>query len=240
MREKNEISELNTFKAFAKICELPIRIDTIEKKYPRNPDIQCEVTGIGFLAFELVQVMDQQYKNLLEKNRETRMELDTYRANLPKIKQDFLNELYPSAFIFIDFLKDQTKRQRKKLFSEIFDHLLTLDKQFEGTTYVNGKISNFEIRITRCRAGSLRFSIAHGGSFSDPVMSALKSKFGKKYETKYPIHLLAYIDNTPMVPEHIWLPDAEQFIQEALQDSQFEKVWIFDAINNEIKMGYPS
>ncbi|MBU0462519.1 MAG: hypothetical protein KKD21_03945 [Proteobacteria bacterium] len=94
MTEKNGIHELNAFKAFAKTCELPIRLDTIIKKYPPKPDIQCDVIGVGSLAFELVRIMDQKYSNLLKKNEETVMELRTHLSNLPKTKKEFFNKLY--------------------------------------------------------------------------------------------------------------------------------------------------
>ena len=128
----------------------------------------------------------------------------------------------------------------KKIFPKIIDHLLTLDEQFGGTTFVDGKNLNLnDIRITRNRVANLRFRIDHADFFSDPVITALKSKFGKKYKTKYPIHLLAYIDITPMIPEDIWLPSAEKFIQTSIQDSQYKKVWIFDVINNQNIITYP-
>jgi len=240
MAERNETHELNTFKAFAKASGLPIRLDTIIKKNPPKPDIQCDVIGIGFLAFELVRIMDQKFANLCKKNKKTITELHTYLSDLSNVKKEIFNKLYSNALISINFLNACTFRQRKRIFPEIIDHLLTLDEQFKGTTFVDGKNLDLkDIRITRNRVANLRFRIDHADFFSDPIITALKSKFGKKYKTKYPIHLLAYIDITPMIPENIWLPSAEKLIQTSLQNSQFKKVWIFDIINGENKMIYP-
>ena len=116
MTEKNEIHELNVFKAFAKACELRISLKTIIKKYPPKPDIQCDVIGIGSLAFELVRIMDQEFANLCKKNKETVTGLHTYLSNLPNIKKEIFNKLYSNALISINFLNACTFRQRKKSF----------------------------------------------------------------------------------------------------------------------------
>jgi hypothetical protein len=73
----------------------------------------------------------------------------------------------------------------------------------------------------------------------DPTVDSIKSKFSKNYQTIYPLHLLAYIDVNPMLPDHIWQSNASKYIENNIKQSQFDKVWIFDSQREKIKYSYP-
>ncbi|MBC8417577.1 MAG: hypothetical protein ISS67_04495 [Desulfobacterales bacterium] len=59
MADRHEKREITIFKAFAKVSSLQIIIDSIKKNTPPKPDIQCEVKGLGFLSFELIEIIDR-------------------------------------------------------------------------------------------------------------------------------------------------------------------------------------
>lgn len=48
--------ELAVFQEFAERSGLPVIADTIQKRDPPEPDILCEVSGEGFVAFELKEL----------------------------------------------------------------------------------------------------------------------------------------------------------------------------------------
>jgi hypothetical protein len=81
MVDRHAKREITIFKAFANSCRLPIRQDTIKKMEPLKPDIQCEVEGTGFVAFELVEIIDRNYANMFGKQRDTRGRFLEYHAN---------------------------------------------------------------------------------------------------------------------------------------------------------------
>ena len=242
MIDRHEKRETTAFEAFAKVCNLPFKVDSIEKNKPPKPDIQCEVTGNGLLAFELVEMIDRNFANMFGKQIETKKKLSRYHSNLTKEKRTRFDKLYSNAFIFPQFQNGCTLRQREILFPIIIDHLLTLEEHFEGNTFKNiheytNKLSG--ISISRGQFKGPLFDSAIAGSIGDPAVSAISSKFGKRYKSEHPVHLLGYIDLNPMFPEDIWIPAVDDFVKAFIQKCQFEKIWIFDFQKNEIKYTYP-
>lgn len=242
MIERNEIQEIEIFKAFAKVCDLPFKLHTIKKKYPPEPDIKCDIVKSGSLAFELVQIMDQKFSNIYRKNKKTVEQLYIYCSNLPNKKKNDFEQLHSNSLISFDFQDNCTFRQREKLFPIIINHLLILDEQFEG--YISDDFSKYKnklksIRITKNRGSKLRFRINHANFFTDPVLPIISSKFEKKYDSELPIHLLAFIDITPMIPEYNWLSSIKEFVKVSMHKSEFKKIWIYDFPSNRIKLVYP-
>ena len=76
-------------------------------------------------------------------------------------------------------------------------------------------------------------------SIGDPTLAAIEIKLSKVYRTNFPIHLLAFIDLNPMSPDHIWLPNAVEYVERNIKQSQFEQIWIFDFHKNKIKYSSP-
>lgn len=242
MADRHEKREITIFQTFAKICDLSIKPNSVEKKNPPKPDIQCEVWENGLLPFELVEIIDRNFANMSGKQVDTKTELSRYHSNLPPEKKVRFDRIYSNALIFPRFQNRCTLRQREKLFPVIIEHLLTLDKKFKGDTFENtteygDKLSG--ISISRGRFSGPLFDLVAGGSIGDPTVSAIRSKFGKTYKSDHPVHLLGYIDLNPMFPEDIWLPSVEEFVKASINKCQFEKVWIFDFQKSEIKFVYP-
>lgn len=242
MNDRHEKREIIIFKAFAKCCALPIRIGSIKKMPPPKPDIQCEVEGTGFLSFELVEIIDQNFANMVGKQIDTKKQLDEFHDNLPQAQRARFDQLYHNAFIFPRFRNTCTLHQRKQLFSKIFDHLQSLDPSFVGDTLEH--VSNLkhkltDINISRGRFNGPIFNCVPAGWIGDPTKKNTEKKFEKSYKTNFPLHLLSYIDLNPMFPDEVWLNDFKDFIQAPLKSSQFEKVWIFDVHKNNIKFQYP-
>jgi hypothetical protein len=52
-------TELNVFRAFAKLQRLPIEMESIEKREPPEPDIRCNLKDNGPITFEMVEILDQ-------------------------------------------------------------------------------------------------------------------------------------------------------------------------------------
>ncbi len=241
MIDKQSKFELRIFKSFATVCDLPIITESIEKRDPPEPDIKCNVKGVGTIAFELTELIDRGFANMVGKQIETKTELDKHYNGLgERVKQEFFRH-YSDAIIFIHFENSLSLRQRKKLFPTIFQHLLSLNDSFEGNTLhhdpeFKGKLK--WITITRGVNGPI-FDDVPVSTIGDPTVTANKTKFLKKYLTNYPLHLLSFIDLNPMFPDHIWLPSAIEYTKRNIKQSQFEKLWIFDFQKKEVKYRYP-
>jgi len=137
MNDRQAKTELIIFRAFAEVCELPIDVMTIEKREPPEPDISCKINGGGTITFELTEIIDRGFANMIGKQNDTKTMLDNYYFNLPKnMKEDF-DSLYSDAIIFINFNNSISMRQRERLFPKIFNHLLGLENGFEGNSLKN-------------------------------------------------------------------------------------------------------
>ena len=241
MNDRQKRTEITIFKAFAKACSLQIKLESVKKMAPPKPDIQCEEVGTKILTFELVEIIDRNFANLFGKQYDTKKKLSEYYSNLPQHQKNQFDALYSNAMIFPEFENKSTLRQRQNIFPKIFNHLLSLGPEFEGETCknyrdFNGKLK--EISISRGKFKGPIFDLPFAGAINDPAISTLKKKFSKTYESDYQLHLLAYINLTPMFPDEIWLNGLKSFIKSSLKSSQFEKIWIFDYQKGHIKYEY--
>lgn len=242
MTDRQTEKEIRAFKSFAKICSLPINTESIKKMEPPKPDIQCEVNGKGLLAFELVEIIDSGFANNSNKQFETKKELRRVYNSFPKNKKQLFDKLYHDASICVDFQNECTMTQRKNIIKKIFEHLLTLDNKFEGETLPNTTLHREKLNYIDISRGTLNgpdFDVGASGAIGDPTVSAISSKFDKKYETECSLHLLGYIERNLLSPYEIWHAMVMDFVKEHIHKSIFEKVWIFDFSRNEILFDYP-
>ncbi|CAB1055350.1 hypothetical protein D1BOALGB6SA_83 [Olavius sp. associated proteobacterium Delta 1] len=234
-------TELRIFRSFAEVCELPIDVMTIEKREPPEPDILCKINDGGTITFELTELIDRGFANMIGKQNDTKTRLDNYYFDLPMdMKKDF-DSLYSDAIIFINFNNSISMRQREMLFSNIFNNLLGLESGSEGNFLKDDPQYRGKFRwitISRGVNGPI-FDTVPAMSIGDSTTSVIESKINKNYLTEYPLHLLAYIDLNPMLPDHIWLPKIEKFLANNLKNSDFEKAWIFDFHKKEIRCSFP-
>lgn len=241
MKDKQAKAELGIFKGFVSVCGLQIIDESIEKRDPPEPDIKCQLAGIGTITFELTELIDRGFANMVGKQYETKAELDKYYAEMPQDLKTHFTDLYSDAIIFVHFNNGLSLRQRKQMFPRIFQHILGLDKGFVGDTLKHDSKYGDDLKwinISRGVSGPL-FDDIPTTSIGDPTVEALKAKFAKSYSTDYPLHLLAYIDLHPMFRDDIWLPKVKNFVESNIRSSRFDKVWIFDFHKKEIKYSHP-
>ena len=218
MIDKQSKYELAIFKSFATVCALPIITKSIEKRDPPEPDVKCNVEGGGTIAFELTELIDRGFANMLGKQIDTKTELEKHYNLLENRERQKIFIKYSDAIIFIHFENSLSLRQRKQLFPNIFKHLLSLNDSFEGNTLdhdpkFKGKLK--WITVSRGVNGPI-FDDVPVSAIGDPTVTSIKAKFLKKYSTKYPLHLLSFIDLNPMFPDHIWLPSASEYTKKIL------------------------
>jgi hypothetical protein len=58
-RDRHGLREQKIFLDFAQVCGLAIQLDSIEKRKPPEPDILCKIEWEGAVAFEMVELIDQ-------------------------------------------------------------------------------------------------------------------------------------------------------------------------------------
>ncbi len=77
-------------------------------------------------------------------------------------------------------------------------------------------------------ARSISCADGSGVWVGDRTLEMVRTKLKtKKYETEYPLELLAYADIDLLLPEDVWMPGFEQLLVQMLNGSAFRRLWVF-------------
>ncbi len=231
-------SELEISRRFAGVCPLGIIPEPIEKREPREPDILCKIRAEGPVAFEMVEIIDQdvakRYNDMLDLSRQ----LTEKYEGLPHPAHARLSATLGNALVHVCFSHDASMVARRRAVPAILQFLATVAPEFFGEC--NRPVAGVDsIRIARGRFNGPCFDVDAGGSVGDPTIARLREKFGKTYETKTAIELLVHYELNPMFPDAVWLPGVRNLAATELNASPFRRVWIYDVGYNAVKFVYP-
>ena len=202
MAQDYDKTEVQVFEAFARVCPLPINVGSIEKQDPPKPDILCEIRGIGKVAFELTEIIDENFARQSSLRWDTKRALHDFCSKLSLEKRKNFDNLYKNSWLMLVFDNNTSLRNRKKIFGDIFDLLLSLKPGFEGNIPLQGTVKG-TVKIANVHRGmdsfpDPTFHVPLSGSVGDPTRSTIEKKFRKGYESQFPIELLAYIRLNPI------------------------------------------
>lgn len=222
MTDRQAQKELEVFGIFASVCSLRITPDSIEKRCPPEPDILCALDGDGRVAFEMVQLIDQEKigrrmgdKEILENTFEV-----TYQGFSVELR-----DRLPKAHIFIRMLRSASSRDA---ISKIFDQLLLVGSKFEGDLLLPDNLKKIaSVKVGRGIRFRPLFDVEAPSQYNPVPLGAITKKFEKSYDTSCPVELLAYFDVQGAPPEPVLKP-LYSFIDARLADSLFRRAWVFD------------
>lgn len=208
--------ELRIFRSFVDFCGLDINLRSIQKRTPPAPDISCRTTFNEEISFELVELIDEHFASDMSRHFDRKQLLRYLYNNLPSQKRKKFDMLYHDADLQLGFCDDATIENLKHKLPLAFDELLAQREHFQGelSTFSDRNLANV-LRFVRVNRGILGplFDVETYTRIGDPTRNTLNSKFQKKYESNFPIELLAYIDRNLMFPDDVWKPGVEQLIQ---------------------------
>jgi len=214
------------FDAFLKCDGAPkVELDTVESRRPPEPDILCKITGHGFTAFELVEIIEGEWAQLV--GNQIRLEKSLYLKH-EQLAQP-LQTAYGDALIYIRCRPLVGIRQRENAIPALFEFLQGLPNRYQGDAKPEGDL--FEtfrsVGISRGDFGpGPFFQVEAVSSIGDPTPHTIQGKWLKTYETAHPIELLAYYGLHPTIPDELWLVPVQSFVDANWTTSPFRKVWI--------------
>lgn len=230
--DPQSFKELIIFSHFSKVCGLPIRPASIEKRKPPEPDILCEIEGEGSVAFEMVELIDEDFARQTYSQIKIQQLLEKAYDSLQTDVHEFFKRKLHNAHIYVTFHSTSTSPIREKSILMILNTLVETDNEFEGIIQfpTDSPLSKTVKYINIGRGAFLGpcFDVAAAGSFGDPTFERIAAKFKKKYKTIHPIELLTYYELQPVLPEYRWLPGVQDYVRQNIHDSLFRRVWIFD------------
>jgi hypothetical protein len=224
--------ELKIFSTFAKACGLPIQPNSIEKRQPPEPDILCMIEGEGPVAFEMVEIIDEDLARRTYGQIKFHGLFEQAYKDLQPDRYESFRKKFHNALIYVKFYSTASSRIRGNAIPMILDLLMGTETNFIGTLTPPQESPLYEAvkGIDVSRGGFIGpcFDVEAVGSFADPTIERIDTKFQKNYRTLYPVELLAYYELQPVLPESTWVPRVQEYVRQNLQGSLFRRVWIFD------------
>jgi hypothetical protein len=244
--ENQRLKEKEVFGKFAGVCPLDIKLDSIETQNPPKPDIICQLADGSEVEYELGEAVDQQYQRRTNLSiNQTLLGMRDYYDKMPESeKKDKLRRLYGDALINLTFKENATKTKRENAYPKIFGFLLNLEDDFSGDVDTN--LQSFpklcvRINIVRGNSDGPEFNENPASHISSGVLEVIKSKFSQKksYETSGRLELLVHSYNKSIKPKQVWISNVKEYVEENIDYSKFERVWVFDYDDEEIEYVYP-
>ena len=233
--------ELEVFRRFAVAAGLHNSHDCGEKRRSPEPDILFHPADGEPTAFELVELVDQDYAGRIGLLIGTKTALRTYYEALPPFQRKPFDLKYGNALLYFRFRASLTFKRRRAAFGAIFDELLALPNDFIGDAFEDEcTLSQVleGVSISRGRFVGPIFDPESVGWIGDPTVPSIREKFTKSYSTPHSIELLAYIETNPMFPDEVWIADLEEFLSAQPRPLPFRRIWVFDLGRNEVLFRY--
>lgn len=228
--------ELQVFREFAAVVEMPIIPSTVSRRNPPEPDLVCEVRDEGLLGFELTELIDAQFMSRLDLLAKTRKALTQHWQKLPQADSVKFKTKYGNALLHFRFGSDIGYLKRSATFSALFSELLALPDGFVGEALRLDKHFLPTLEAIVVRRGQFVGPMVDVDSFGwlgDPTKDTVSSKLAKTYECSYPVELLAYVDWDLLPHEGAWKAAADEATTD-LEDSQIRRVWVFDRSKRQV------
>jgi hypothetical protein len=205
-----------------------------------EPDILYMSDSGAPRAFELVEILDQEYSARMSQQLGTKQACQAYLDALPAADAAALCAQYSDADIFIGLRDRQSIQRRRNALPRVFAALRSLPEGFTGDAFDGGgPLNELLDRITIHRGvnGPL-FDAPNVTWVGDPTVDALRGKMTKRYTPQGELSLLAYIDANPMFSDDIWLNDLDEYLATLDQTCQFAHIYVFDCRSNSVRRAW--
>lgn len=229
--EQKKEWERYVFSQFASNSMINISLDTVESKDPPAPDILCKDRTGNYLAFELVEIVDEQ----MVKSIQQQIDLQKYYQNELRKHSHLVH-----CILRIIFRHDLGFSARRKASKEIATFLTQLPSNIAGDLVIPTNLKPIVGHMAINRNGPVGpfVFIGNSDSMGDPLLERMQTKFKKGYDRSYPIELLAFYTVPSLLAFTGGIHMVEQFILGNLQNSPFRRVWMFDLNGLQILNNY--
>jgi hypothetical protein len=236
--QKKQDWELEIFRRFVSASRLPVDLASIEARQPPEPDVQCRLLGGEAVAFELVELIDDDLRRLVQTQMDFGPKLNA------EIRKRFPARCPPGwegVMIGVEFEGRASSVNRMRAVPRIVDVLLRAGPQARGKLTLDPDLRSTVRRIHMNRRGSdfPWFFVTGCTSFEDKTVSEVAAKFRKTYTTTAPVELLAYYATGPAMEPDMWDPVLGDLLRGELPASPFRRVWGFDAGSDRVLLEHP-
>lgn len=225
-----EERERAIFSEFAEAVGLQVIAGTLQSRQSPEPDVLCEIRGSGLVAFELVELIDQDLQERLTTLRRFDRLLRDYPNEIPDADRAQFQQKYADAAIGVTF-KLLPLRQLKAFLPELF-RWLRQDVPPDASSLELDLPATLRAAFARVAVQRpmplLDISATSSGYLADPTFDSVREKLQvKRYATPHPKELLAFTTFDLLLPMDVWQPKFEQPLIALLNASTFQRLWVF-------------
>lgn len=225
-----EERERVVFAHFAKTSGLLPSGSFTSRRVP-EPDILYVAADGTHAAFELVEIIDRDYKASVGQSFSTKDACNAFLDAMAPADAAAFRAAFGNADISFDFRGGMSGQRRKNALPSIFQHLMRLPPGFEGDAFGDGNPLEALLSHMHVNRGGFvgpLFDASSATWVGDPTADALASKMTKTYAPQGQLNLLAYIDGNPMFPDEVWLADLDEYLATLDARCQFERIFVYD------------
>jgi hypothetical protein len=220
--------ERGIFEEFAAAAGFQIVPESVTQ--PDPPDILCEVTGIGRVAFELVQLDGREELSRMSDFRDS----GHLWAEISRDLGSDVRQRHSNVQINVCFQTGAGQRMRRKIFSQMVARLNSLPASFSGDLFEENPsgLESAQIRRFNIDSGPSIREVSASGPVGvdltriDAKVSHYKEGWGVRAE------LLAYSRwGMPFSDQHT---GAEEYLAGRFPAGIFSRAWIFELTSRRI------
>jgi hypothetical protein len=227
-----EETERKTFEFLAPLTPMRIVPGSILQNPPPAPDIECEIEGVGRMAFELVALDADDTRTRLSNMNATREAWGRALKSWPGKEQEALRADCDNVFLALNIEETAGGRARAKIMKEIQTRLLAKGSGFEGDLF-RGDETFDGLNRARVHRGKLsngpRINAPSAGAWLAPQVDKIREKLSdKNYQTERPLELFAYATHDEVDAHVNSLPMIDECVRRYLPGSRFRRIWVFN------------
>jgi len=227
---------------FLQTAEIEIQANSIQSREPPYPDVRCMLDGGKTIAFELTETVDPDVALNQDLSVNVKGEMRNYFDDiLSPSEKEKLRNIFDNGDLHFIFNDGTRKSRFRQLIPDIFHVLLRCPSDMKGDIERESLPTGVKrICIERvARFGGPWFNRPAAQCFSDTTKERINEKFNKQYECDCPIELLVHSRIRSLPPNTLWSHDVQEFVVQQLDSSPFQRVWVFDYVESEIRYVYP-
>lgn len=219
-----------------------MRLTSIQKREPPEPDVLCQYTDGQWVAFELVEICNRRNARFMGSSHLAYAHTTfAYQALPPEHRQRF-DERFIDVPLSFHVRPEASMNALRKALPSLLVELISATRDEISYEYgplsaaVQGAIGKVREGGKHVSPGEVNFNI--GGSF-DPVipLDAIAAKLSKRYAARGPVELLAHFGALAWGQDKAY----QQRIHDLFANrglGQFRRVWVMDW--NGISLTFPS
>ncbi|MDH5725822.1 MAG: hypothetical protein OEY60_10160, partial [Nitrospira sp.] len=132
MTKTSQISdEMNAFRAFVSASNEPIEMSSVESKSPPEPDIACKYLDGSSITFEMVELLDPDFKRTYEIQQGKVQAMYAYLDSMPPPEKETFSRRYHNADILINFHDHLSLTKIRAILPRVFKELARLPPTFD-------------------------------------------------------------------------------------------------------------